>query len=122
MSKKQSIEEQQIADAATDALAEEILNIQTELEHERSERKAIEAQLEALREALNAVTNSVQITPTPPAPLERPVVMLDDGTRLRFICGAFKYNGERVLATDVANDPALIAAVLAKFPGLFEPA
>jgi len=122
MNKKQPLEEQQIGDAATEALAEEILAMQTELEHERSERKALEGQLEALRETINTITNSVQLAPAPPAPLERPIVTLEDGTLLRFICGAFKYNGDRVLATDVATDPAVLAAVLAKFPGLFEPA
>jgi len=122
MSKKQPIDEQTVTDAATEALAEELLALQADLEHERSERKQLEAQVQALRESLKTVTQSVEVAPPPPAPLERPVVTLEDGTRLRFICGSFRANSQVHLATDVAADPEQLAAVLAKYPGLFEPA
>lgn len=122
MSKKQQATSEHIQDAAAEALAEEILTIQMELDYERTERQQLEAQVHALRENLSSVTSSVNIAPPPPAPLERPIVTLPDGVRLRFICGAFKTGGRVILATDVVSDPEHLAQVLAKFPGIFEPA
>lgn len=122
MSKKQPISEQEIQNAATEALAEELLSIQIELDQERSERQALERQVNDLRESVNTVTNSVNIAPPPPAPLERPIVTLPDGKKLRFKVGAFKTGGKVYLAADVVADPEHLATVLAKFPGLFEPA
>lgn len=122
MGKKTQITDEQVQDAAAEALAEEILNLHTELEQERTERKALQEQLNALRESIANVTNSVNIAPPPPAPLERPVVPLPDGTRLRFKAGAFKAGGKVLVAAEVADSPELLAQVIEKYPGLFEPA
>lgn len=122
MSKKQPISEQEIQNAATEALAEELLSIQIELDQERSERQALERQVYDLRESVNTVTNSVNIAPPPPAPLERPVVSLPGGSRLRFKAGQFKAGAQVLRATEVADSPELLAQVIEKYPGIFEPA
>lgn len=122
MSKKKEVTDEQVQDAAQEALAEELLTLQNELEHERNERKGLQQQLNELRESVANVTNSVNIAPPPPAPLERPVVSLPDGTRLRFKAGQFKMGGTIVLATAVADSPELLAQIIEKYPGIFEPA
>lgn len=122
MAKNKEITDEQVQDAAAEALAEEILTLQNELQQERTERKGLQEQLNALRESIANVTNSVNIAPPPPAPLERPVVSLPDGTRLRFKAGAFKAGGKLLVAAEVADSPELLAQIIEKYPGIFEPA
>ena len=122
MAKKTHISDSQVQDAAAEALAEEILTVQQDLEHERNERQALQAQVYDLRESIANVTNSVNIAPPPPPPLERPVVSLPDGSRLRFKAGQFKAGAQVLLATEVADSPELLAQTIEKYPGIFEPA
>ena len=121
MAKKKNIEvePEDLVAAQTGALAEELVEVQARLDAEIDNRLALEQQIHDLRTSVTQVTNSVQIAPPPPAPLERPVITTADGRTLRFKGGAFFLKGKRVLAADVAADAALLAEVVKNFPGLF---
>lgn len=121
MSKKKNtgIQAGDLAAAQTEALADEVLRLQAELDAEKDNRAGLEKEIADLRAAVTTVTNSASIAPPPPPPLSRPVVTVN-GITLRFKAGAFIAKGKRLVSEEVAAQPGLLEQIVKTYPGLFE--
>ena len=105
--------------AQHDALVDQVIVLENNLEAFQAENAVLRAHLERLQEVTSQVANSASIAPPPPAPPERPVVQID-GEQYRFRIGAFRIGYKEVQAVDLAADETRLIEVFSKYPGLFE--
>lgn len=114
------VDSPELMQAKIDALTDQVLVLENNLEALQAENAVLRAHLDRLQEVTTQVANSASIAQPPPPPLERPTVEIE-GATYRFKIGEVRLSHREVVkSTDLANDETRLYEVFGKFPGLFQ--
>ncbi len=121
MSKKKTEQDDlTLLQAKHDALADQMVDLETQVSNLQMENKDLHQELDALRSKQNEIVSSVSIAPAPAPPPVKPVVVIG-GQQYQFKVAEFRVPGiARVFnSAEIAADEMLLSQTFEKYPGLF---